>query len=135
MATDIPKNKYDGNCHCGAVKYTVECSALDQGHEVSSCNCSICSRNGYLLIYCPKSDVKIHSGEDQLKGYLFGKKRIEHRFCPTCGVNVFIMSVDPDFFPDYLAINVRTFKDAPELIDKLTLKKADGRSHDPPYEI
>jgi hypothetical protein len=34
---------YNGNCHCGAVTYTVKSKPLEE-LEVLSCNCSSCSR-------------------------------------------------------------------------------------------
>lgn len=34
---------YSGNCHCGAVRYTLKSKPLEE-IEVVSCNCSLCSR-------------------------------------------------------------------------------------------
>ncbi len=34
---------YNGNCHCGAVTYSVLTKSLEE-QEVMSCNCSLCSR-------------------------------------------------------------------------------------------
>lgn len=34
---------YNGNCHCGAVDYTVKTKPLTE-QKVMSCNCSLCSR-------------------------------------------------------------------------------------------
>jgi hypothetical protein len=34
---------YNGNCHCGAVHYTVKTKPLTE-QKVMSCNCSLCSR-------------------------------------------------------------------------------------------
>jgi hypothetical protein len=40
----------------------------DPSCEVTECNCSICSRNGYLLIYVKDSDVVFENGtEDDFK--------------------------------------------------------------------
>ncbi len=44
---------YHGNCHCGAVTYTVKTKPLDD-IEVMSCNCSLCSRVRSCLSFpCP----------------------------------------------------------------------------------
>jgi hypothetical protein len=44
---------YNGSCHCGAVSYTVKSKPLEE-MEITSCNCSLCSRvrhnPGYLPI-------------------------------------------------------------------------------------
>ena len=34
---------YEGNCHCGAVRYRVLTRPLEEV-KVMSCNCSLCSR-------------------------------------------------------------------------------------------
>ena len=41
---------YTGSCHCGAVTFTV---AADAPTEAMSCNCSHCSRKGFLLTFVP----------------------------------------------------------------------------------
>jgi hypothetical protein len=40
---------YFGNCHCGAVTYSVKTKPLDEV-EVTSCNCSLCSTVSLLLL-------------------------------------------------------------------------------------
>jgi len=63
-----PSKEYKGNCHCGKVRFTATVSPLlDDGHEVLSCNCSICARNGYLWVYLPEeTNVVWHQGRDDL---------------------------------------------------------------------
>ena len=78
-----PETKtYSGGCHCGAVRFDVEL-ALD---KVAACNCSICSRRGYLLAFAPASALHVKQGADAQTVYQFGKKKIDHMFCKTCGV-------------------------------------------------
>jgi hypothetical protein len=48
---------YNGNCHCGAVRYTLEVPRPLESlpSQVVRCNCSICSKNGYLMgafVFC-----------------------------------------------------------------------------------
>lgn len=74
-----------------------------------SCNCSICSRNGYLLVYPERSRVHIKSGEEALKDYSFGVRRNLHKFCGKCGSSVFFDPRMKEFGeapPDLLGINV-----------------------------
>ena len=82
---------YSGNCHCGAVRYNVNTESLDT-QQVARCNCSICTRNGYLLIYVLYQDFTFREGygEEHLKTYQFGSKRATHKFCDTCGSSVFV---------------------------------------------
>jgi hypothetical protein len=55
----------------------------------TACNCSICNRAGWLLVFVPASQFKLLSGEDNLTDYQFGKKHIHHPFCKTCGIHAF----------------------------------------------
>lgn len=72
---------HKGSCHCGKVAIEVE-TEIDQ---VIECNCSICSRKGYLLAFAPRAAVNVIQGEDNLVTYQFKTHNIHHRFCATCG--------------------------------------------------
>lgn len=61
--TKAPTKTYKASCHCGAFKYDVTTASLDDAStEVSRCNCSICTRNGYLLIYVPNDQIVFEKG-------------------------------------------------------------------------
>ena len=69
-STQASSETYTGSCHCQHFKYTVTHSPplSDPICEVTECNCSICTRNGYLLIYVEDSDIVVKSGgEDEYK--------------------------------------------------------------------
>lgn len=58
-----PTQTYKASCHCGAFEYSVKTTSLDhESTDVVRCNCSICIRNGYLLIYVPNDDITFSSG-------------------------------------------------------------------------
>lgn len=93
---------YEANCHCGGIKYKIKLPNLDT-HQILSCNCSICTKNGYMLVYPSVEEVVWHTGFDSMKDYRFGNKRFDHKFCPKCGSSILI-----DFHnPEELAVNVR----------------------------
>jgi hypothetical protein len=50
-----------------------------------------------------------------------------HYFCPTCGTSCFAKSADPEYYPDYLAVNVRTFEGVD--LKALKLKHVDGKRY------
>jgi len=110
-----------GGCHCGAVRYEVTMSL----EQTISCNCSICTKAGYLLAFVPANQFKLLSGEDALRDYQFNKKIAHHVFCSTCGIHSFSQGMSPDG-KEMRAINLRCLDD----IDIETLKphKIDGRS-------
>lgn len=94
---------YNANCHCGAVTLTVRIPSLS-ALEVFSCNCSICTRNGYLMVYPERKNVVFHTGLDNMTDFRFGKQVGVHRFCKTCGSSVSgEMKTDE---MDLIAINV-----------------------------
>lgn len=80
---------YSASCHCGVVSYTVTLSPPLAERQVVCCNCSICQRNGYSLVYPSREHVQLNSGEGALKDYAFGPKKILHKFCSHCGSSVF----------------------------------------------
>lgn len=93
MANGIPASTptlgYEASCHCGTVKYRINLPDLSS-HQVNSCNCSVCTKNGYLLVYPKPSEVEWHQGYDTLKAYKFGHKKLTHRFCDNCGSSILI---------------------------------------------
>src|SRR3954462_5387842 len=94
--------RYSGGCHCGAVRYEVDMTI----ENVMSCNCSICSRKGYLLTFTPATNFTLLQGEGALSDYLFGKKTIHHLFCKQCGISSFAKGTMPDG-TEIRAINAR----------------------------
>ena len=106
--------KYQGSCHCGKVRYSVE---ADLSGELISCNCSICGRTGTVLTFVPASQFKLEQGEGALTDYQFNKKTIHHLFCSTCGVRSFARGKGPDG-SEMAAINARCL----EGVDVATLK-------------
>ncbi|KAJ4369147.1 hypothetical protein N0V83_006231 [Neocucurbitaria cava] len=116
LPTFDPNNcqTYPASCHCGTIQYSVLLSPPLPEWKVVSCNCSICSRNGYLLVYPERSQLHMTSGEDQLKNYTFGKKRNLHKFCGRCGSSVFFDPRMKEYgdsppAPDLLGVNIRMF--------------------------
>lgn len=112
---------HKGNCHCGAISYTVtispplppSTSGVMKPSEDNNkpdqltattlktesdttyyrpvrCNCSICTRNGYLLIYPLKADViwQPDDSEQKLRKYFAATKRFPHLFCGECGSSI-----------------------------------------------
>lgn len=93
---------YHGSCHCGGIAFEVEGELTD----VADCNCSICSRKGALLWFVPRERLRLLTPEANIATYRFGKERIRHRFCPTCGIHPFGEGSAPDGTA-MAAINVR----------------------------
>jgi hypothetical protein len=112
---------YQGSCHCGQIRFEVE-GTLEQAME---CNCSHCSRKGYLLWFVPRSQFKLQTPEGGYNTYTFNKHVIQHHFCPQCGCAPFASGKDRTG-AEMAGINVRCL----EGVDLASLKRiaVDGRS-------
>lgn len=113
---------YHGSCHCGAVKIEVE-GEFTEGLE---CNCSHCSKKGFLLAFVPRSTVSVLSGRDKQTEYRFNQEKIAHLFCSTCGIQVYAESEGPDGQP-MSAINLRALDDFDTA--GLEIKKFNGKDY------
>ncbi len=58
---------YEGGCHCARVRFRVTAS-LD---GVTYCNCSICSKKGFLHLIVAPEQFELLSGKDALTTYRF----------------------------------------------------------------
>jgi hypothetical protein len=108
-----------GACHCGRVRFRVTAD-LDR---VTECNCSICSKKGFLHLIVSPEQFEIISGRDDLASYRFNTGTANHLFCSICGVHSFYV---PRSDPDKVDVNVRCL-DGVEL-DAITVKPFDGRN-------
>lgn len=107
--TSTSSKIYSGGCHCGSNRYSTSISPSldDPESKVIQCNCSVCSKNGYVFAYVKVADTKWEKGgPNAMTGYTFHERKIKHHFCPTCGTSVYCSSNKEDFFPDTLVINV-----------------------------
>lgn len=98
---------YKGSCHCGDVHFEVDST---KAPEVEDCNCSICSKSGYLHLIVPSAHFRLMKGEDKLHLYTFNSGIAKHYFCKTCGVKPFYI---PRSNPDGVDVNIRCLDTPP----------------------
>ena len=79
---------YQGNCHCGAIKFSIESDPIEKGLR---CNCSICARKGAMMSpgAFREEELHIQADDNTLGLYQFGAKTAKHFFCKTCGIYPF----------------------------------------------
>ena len=109
---------HSGSCHCGAVRFEVEAPVR---LDLVECNCSMCSRVGYLHLFVGKSDLTLLSGEAALTSYRFNTRVACHTFCATCGIKPFYV---PRSHPDGYSVNARCLD--PSTIESTTIEPFDG---------
>jgi hypothetical protein len=110
---------YQGHCHCGAVRFEVEAPEQLACHE---CNCSICSKTGFIHLIVPRDNFRLLAGENNLTTSTFNTGVARHLFCKTCGVKSFYV---PRSNPDGYSVNVRCLDPYPE---NLTIEPFDGQN-------
>jgi hypothetical protein len=111
--------KHKGGCHCGRVRFEVLAPAR---LEVADCNCSICSKFGYLHLIVPAERFTLVSGRDALRSYTFNTQIAQHHFCAYCGVKSFYV---PRSHPDGFSVNVRCLDEG--TIESMSITPFDGR--------
>jgi hypothetical protein len=115
----MPKAHYEGSCHCGQVRFTVYSDLA----KAVLCNCSICTKKGFIHLIVPPEDFNLLRGHDDLATYEFNTKTAKHHFCKVCGIHPFYI---PRSDPDKIDVNVRCL-DGVE-IGNLPLSTFDGQN-------
>ncbi len=93
---------YTGGCHCGAVRFRVTVNPDER--IVSDCNCSICTKKGFLQLIVSPDRFELLRGDNALTTYTFNTGIAKHLFCRTCGIHAFYQ---PRSHPDQIDVNVR----------------------------
>jgi len=117
--------RHQGGCHCGRVRFEVMAPA---DIEVSDCNCSICSKSGYLHLTVPASRFRLLCGEEQLTAYQFNTHTARHLFCRVCGVKSFYV---PRSHPDGFSVNARCLDAG--TVQSMQVTPIDGRQWERQY--
>lgn len=119
MGGQMPLQDYEGGCHCGRVRFRVTGDLA----RVTECNCSMCSKKGFLHLIVAPDAFELISGKDALTTYRFNTGTARHTFCATCGIHPFYV---PRSDPDKIDVNVRCL----DGVDLAVLKphRFDGRN-------
>lgn len=105
-ASTFQASTHRASCHCGDIALEIT-GDID---VVSDCDCSICSKSGFVHWFAPASAVTIrYRGErlasaDALPAYVWGTGIARHHACPRCGIAPLRR---PRLRPDLLSVNVR----------------------------
>lgn len=116
----MEKVTHRGGCHCGAVRFEVRAPARI---TVQHCNCSVCSKTGFVHLIVPAEDFTLLSGSARLQTYTFNTGVAKHLFCEVCGIKSFYV---PRSHPDGFSVNLRCLDE--ETVEKVTVADFDGRN-------
>jgi hypothetical protein len=101
------------------VRFEVE---VGEGARLLDCNCSICSRTGFLHLIVREDAFRLLHGQVALREYRFGTGAARHLFCGVCGVKSFYV---PRSHPDGVSVNARCLDGG---VPHLPVDHFDGRN-------
>jgi hypothetical protein len=108
-----------GACHCERVRFRVHAELS----EVTLCNCSMCTKKGFIHLIIPTSQFELLAGEDDLRCYRFNTGLAKHTFCKHCGIHPFYT---PRSDPNKVDVNVRCLAGVD--LQTLSLREFDGKN-------
>ncbi|MDB5977564.1 MAG: aldehyde-activating protein [Nevskia sp.] len=116
----MEKVTHRGGCHCGAVRFEVRAPARI---IVQHCNCSVCSKTGFVHLVVPAEDFTLLAGSARLQTYTFNTGVARHLFCEVCGIKSFYV---PRSHPDGYSVNLRCLDEG--TVEAVTVADFDGRN-------
>ncbi|MGP1677416.1 MAG: GFA family protein [Burkholderiales bacterium] len=116
---------HTGGCHCGRVRFEV---IAPETLQVSECNCSMCSKTGFLHLVVPAERFKLLCGSEVLTTYTFNTHTAKHMFCSVCGIKSFYV---PRSHPDGYSVNARCLD--PGTVKEMGIRQIDGRNWERQY--
>jgi hypothetical protein len=124
--------RYQGSCHCQAVKYE---ASIDLAQGSNRCNCSLCSKARAWFAFVPGERFRITQGEDALSHYRWTPASktepfLDYAFCSRCGIRLYGTGDAPQMGGRFYAVNVPTLDDVDrEALVAAPLRFVDG-AHD-----
>jgi len=119
----LASESFTGGCHCGRVRFRVRVERSgDDRLEAVDCNCSICTKKGFLHLIVTKDAFELLAGGAELSTYTFNTGVAKHTFCRVCGVHAFYT---PRSHPDGVDVNVRCLDG--DAMTLFTVRPFDGK--------
>jgi hypothetical protein len=114
--------KHTGSCHCGQVRFEVEC---DPSAGATRCNCSVCNKLNSTGLRATMGTLKVLAGESALTAYKTSSA--SRFFCSHCGCHLYGAGYVAEIGGEFLSVNVQALDDVDP--STLTIGYFDGR-HD-----
>ena len=125
MPPSVKTQVYRGGCHCGRVAFEITSAPPT---EVEICNCSICTKKGYLHWTVERDAFRLLTPASALSTYTFNTGIAQHHFCPRCGIASFYI---PRSDPEKIDVNLHCVDDVDTA--SLKIKSFDGRNWEASY--
>ena len=110
-----------GTCHCGQARISLPRKPA----EVTHCNCSLCTKTGFLGIYYPSEELQIEGDFDSYVRADSNPAYISQHRCRNCGIIThWTPLADPPH--ERMGVNARLFE--ADVLEGASVKQVDGRS-------
>lgn len=126
--------RYQGSCHCGAVRYE---AGFDLAAGSNRCNCSLCSKARAWFLFVRGDAFTLLAGEDLLSDYRWlppgrAEPGLTYRFCSRCGIRLYATGEWDAMGGRFYALHVPTLDDVdPEQLANAPIRFIDN-AHDRP---
>ena len=80
--------RLEGQCHCGAVRVSLETALPASELGLRACQCGFCRRHGALSTSHPQARITFTADDGVLTRYRFGQKLSNFLICANCGCYV-----------------------------------------------
>jgi hypothetical protein len=108
-------HRYQGQCHCGAIRATLEATKPASELQARACQCGFCTRHGAMTVSDPAGRVTFEITRAGLNRYQFGTRTGISLLCARCGMYAGVVLEDEGKV--WSAINVRGLA-VPEFKDR-----------------
>jgi hypothetical protein len=98
-------HKYVGQCHCGAIRATLEATKLAAELQARACQCGFCTRHGAMTVSDPSGRTTFEITRAALNRYQFETRTGTSLLCARCGMYAGVILEDEGKV--WSAINVR----------------------------
>ena len=98
-------HRLEGQCHCGAIRATLELSKSPAETPARTCSCGFCTRHGTKMISDPAGRVDFAISGGALSRYRFATETCTMLLCRHCGAFVAALSEGED--QPLAVVNVR----------------------------
>ncbi len=89
MSNSVMRETYEGGCHCGAIRWSLQTRIKPADWIVRACQCSFCRVHGARCTSDPAGTAEFFvSDESALRRYRFGLETADFIVCRHCGVYI-----------------------------------------------
>ena len=79
-------HRYQGQCHCGAIRATLEATKPASDLQARACQCGFCARHGAMTVSDPAGRAIFEITRAGLNRYQFATRTGTSLLCARCGM-------------------------------------------------